>query len=214
MSTLLLGIDFILRSFLVSIPLYFFALFILLMFFKKRTQIMLGMLEMISVWLILAVTLCGVAVNIDINLYGIMKRINIIPFYGNWQEWKNAFNFEFHSMIQIYGNIMLFIPFGFFFFFIHRPSDKKMIVISLLFPIVIESIQLICGRVADIDDVICNFSGAMLGDKIGLLYLHRYGSTHRTSEFLLLNKQRRICFRILWISIFVIMGIRISGFYI
>ena len=30
---------------------------------------MLGMLEMISVWLILAVTLCGVAVNIDINLY-------------------------------------------------------------------------------------------------------------------------------------------------
>ena len=70
---------------------------------------MLGMLEMISVWLILAVTLCGVAVNIDINLYGIMQRINIIPFYGNWQEWKNAFNFEFHSMIQIYGNIMLFI---------------------------------------------------------------------------------------------------------
>lgn len=67
-------------------------------------------------------------------------------------------------------NILLFIPFGFGLPFITNLRVKRIVVIGALFSIVIELLQLITGllgkltfRIADINDVIFNTVGVVIG---------------------------------------------------
>ena len=70
---------------------------------------------------------------------------------------------------NIIGNIMMFIPFGFFTSY-YLKLDKKGLVffITLVISIIIESIQLKIGRAFDIDDILLNMIGGILG-----YYLYR-----------------------------------------
>ena len=85
---------------------------------------------------------------------------NFIPF-------KEIMRYEFGSSYFIHnvlGNILLFIPFGFFVSYI--VSSKKpyyIIVITLITSIVIEFTQLLIGRTFDVDDVLLNLIGGFLG---------------------------------------------------
>ena len=85
---------------------------------------------------------------------------NFIPF-------KEIMRYEFGSTYFIHnvlGNILLFIPFGFFVSYI--VSSKKpyyIIVITLITSIAIEFTQLLIGRTFDVDDVLLNLMGGFLG---------------------------------------------------
>ena len=85
---------------------------------------------------------------------------NFIPF-------KEIMRYEFGSSYFIHnvlGNILLFIPFGFFVSYI--VSSKKpyyIIVITLITSIAIEFTQLLIGRTFDVDDVLLNLIGGFLG---------------------------------------------------
>lgn len=65
---------------------------------------------------------------------------------------------------NIIGNIIMFIPFGFFTSY-NLKLNKKMIIfyLTLIVSVVIELIQLKIGRAFDVDDIILNMVGSLLG---------------------------------------------------
>lgn len=65
---------------------------------------------------------------------------------------------------NIIGNIIMFIPFGFFTSYYLRLSKKSFIFfLTLIVSITIECIQLRIGRAFDVDDIILNMVGALIG---------------------------------------------------
>lgn len=101
-----------------------------------------------------------------------LKQIEYIPF-------KTIFGYMFFQygfynfFINIVCNIVLFIPYGLLGFVFPRLVSIKLNLIYFLFPLlIIEFIQYISGRgTADIDDVILNSLGVVIGN---LLYNSKY----------------------------------------
>ena len=95
----------------------------------------------------------------DIDSQGI-SGYNIIPF-------KEMFRYSIGSRLffkNVVGNLLMFIPFGFFTAYIIR--DSKLIwtlLITLLISLTIEVTQYYIGRVFDIDDIILNVIGGWIG---------------------------------------------------
>ncbi len=73
-------------------------------------------------------------------------------------------------MVNIVGNIVMFLPWGMGLPLLWRKNWSPFRLASrlLMLPVCIEFIQLFIGRSVDIDDVILNFTGGVLG---GLSYL-------------------------------------------
>ena len=86
--------------------------------------------------------------------------INIIPF-------KEIFRYEAGTYLfykNILGNVLLFLPFGFFVaYFVKVDKPFVMILLSLLVSLSIETTQLAIGRVFDVDDIILNVLGGIIG---------------------------------------------------
>ena len=86
--------------------------------------------------------------------------INYIPF-------KEIMRYKFGSKMFIYnvlGNILIFIPFGYFISRYIKPKKVWPIVIdALITSITVETVQLKIGRSFDIDDVMLNIVGGVLG---------------------------------------------------
>ncbi|EOC99687.1 VanZ family protein [Caldisalinibacter kiritimatiensis] len=67
------------------------------------------------------------------------------------------------AIINIFGNILLFIPIGFI-VGIHIKNAYKSLIVLLSIPIIIEIVQYISATgISDIDDVILNFIGELIG---------------------------------------------------
>lgn len=91
------------------------------------------------------------------NSYG---GINIMPF-------SEIFRYNIGSKMFIYnvlGNILLFIPYG---YFVTRYTESKSVyqifIISLITSFTIEILQVRLGRSFDVDDIILNVLGGILG---------------------------------------------------
>ena len=71
----------------------------------------------------------------------------------------------FHALLNILGNVVLFIPVGYIFPMILKRyrSIKTMAVLSIAISLFIEFIQFFVGRSCDIDDLILNFVGGIIG---------------------------------------------------
>ena len=92
----------------------------------------------------------------DINYGG----INLIPF-------KEMFRYEFGSykfIKNIIGNILLFIPYGFYSsYYLSNRKIGTNVMLCLIASFAIEAIQYYIGRVFDIDDIILNVLGGFIG---------------------------------------------------
>ena len=92
---------------------------------------------------------------------------NLIPF-------KEMFRFEFGSKMflkNVLGNIILFLPYGFYLSYFEKLKRVKYVIIfSLFVSLIVETIQYRIGRVFDIDDVILNLVGGVLGYYIYRLF--------------------------------------------
>lgn len=105
-------------------------------------------------------------------------RINLIPFV-NLFDYPESIS---ELLINVIGNIAMFIPLGIVFPIIYRRLNtfKKMMLTGIIFSLCIELIQLpFCTRVSDIDDIILNTTGWCLGYAIyyiGRKFLHVNGS--------------------------------------
>ena len=92
--------------------------------------------------------------------------------YGlsNFVPFKEIFRYNFTSKLfvkNILGNILLFMPFG---LFISAYLDNRKIFPSLILTLIssvsIEIVQYLIGRVFDVDDIILNLVGGLIGSII------------------------------------------------
>jgi len=111
---------------------------------------------MALVFIIYILCLYYVVTGQDINYGG----VNLIPF-------KEMFRYEFGSykfMKNIIGNILLFIPYGFFSsYYLNNKKIGTNVMLCLIATFCIECIQYYIGRVFDIDDIMLNVLGGFIG---------------------------------------------------
>ena len=85
---------------------------------------------------------------------------NFIPF-------KEMLRYEFGTKLffkNVVGNMIMFIPFGFFTsYFLKLKKIYSVFILTLLTSITIETTQLLIGRVFDIDDIFLNIIGGLIG---------------------------------------------------
>ena len=85
---------------------------------------------------------------------------NFIPF-------KEILRYNMGSRLffkNVIGNMVLFLPYGFFTsFYLKNDKPNITIILTLITSFAIEIVQLIIGRVFDIDDIILNLLGGYFG---------------------------------------------------
>lgn len=95
-----------------------------------------------------------------------LTNINIIPFrtIRSFISWGSADE----VCVNIISNIVMFVPFGFCLPALWKKLQKlwKCALLCLAFPICIETLQLFIWRNTDIDDIILNYIGGMLGTAV------------------------------------------------
>lgn len=97
---------------------------------------------------------------------GIFGIINVIPFKETIATLTDGHTPIRIPLINIFGNILVFIPLGFFIPLLFEKYNKasKVFVLGFVSTLCIELTQLFIGNnVCDIDDIIYNTTGAILG---------------------------------------------------
>ncbi|AYE35901.1 VanZ family protein [Clostridium septicum] len=95
-----------------------------------------------------------------------LRSINIIPFKGMNVQYLFALKGDMYSIVNLFGNILIFIPFGFFLSIYYKDDAKerfKIIITAMIISFFIEFLQLFIGRAVDINDIILNTTGVLLG---------------------------------------------------
>lgn len=113
--------------------------------------------ELFMLFFILYVLCLFEVVTIQDNNYGL----------SNWIPFKEMFRYEIGSRLfikNIIGNILLFLPYGYFTSDYLKPKKVWSIcILTLIVSVTIELVQLNIGRTFDIDDCILNTCGGALG---------------------------------------------------
>lgn len=95
-------------------------------------------------------------------IFATEHSLNLMPFRFITETWDMGVR---KQITQTIANILMFLPLGFIFpvAFKKARTFYKTTICMLLFSFLIEFVQYFIGRSADIDDLILNTSGAMLG---------------------------------------------------
>lgn len=113
--------------------------------------------ELFSLLFIIYVMCLFEVVTIQDNNYGLS---NLIPF-------KEIFRYNIGSRLfvkNIIGNILLFLPYGYFAtYYLGNKNVWPTAFLTMVVSLTIECVQLKIGRTFDIDDVILNTCGGMVG---------------------------------------------------
>lgn len=124
---------------------------------------------------------------------------NFIPF-------KEMFRYAIFSrpfFINILGNMLMFLPYGFFLAY-YLKTNKLIVplVLSLITSVTIESTQLLIGRVFDVDDIILNVVGTIVG-----FYLYRLFKKFKSHLPKLFQTER--CYNVVTMMVFIVLVIYI-----
>ena len=123
---------------------------------KSKKKIIIYQELLMLIFIIYILCLFHIVTFQDVN-YG---TNNFIPF-------KEIFRYNIGTdkfTRNIFGNIIMFIPYGFFAsYYLKNKKISIILVLSLIVSFTIEFVQLYIGRVFDIDDVILNTIGAIIG---------------------------------------------------
>lgn len=126
---------------------------------KNRQKFILYKEFFMFVFVIYMMCLFYVVTFQDIDANGI-SGYNIVPF-------REMFRYRIGSQLffkNVIGNLIMFVPFGFFTAYIIRETKLRwVLLITLIVSITIEVTQTQIGRVFDIDDVILNIMGGIIG---------------------------------------------------
>jgi glycopeptide antibiotics resistance protein len=154
-----------LAFFILVYLLYLLSIFLL----KKKTPIKSLFLAIFFIAYLICVmkyTFIPLSLNVDYPIPLTFDYFcNVIPF-------KNIIlSLERHYWVQVYGNILLLLPFPMFILMISPLTKlKRALFITFITCIGIELIQLLIdlitkypNKVADIDDIILNMFGALIG---------------------------------------------------
>ena len=118
---------------------------------------------------------------------------NLIPF-------KEMFRYDITSKLffkNIIGNILLFMPFGFFVAaYIDSSKVYPICILTFISSLSVEIVQKIIGRVFDVDDILLNVVGGMIG-YIMYMIIYKIGNI-----FPFFKKE--ICLNILTIIVLIV----------
>lgn len=93
---------------------------------------------------------------------------NFIPF-------KEMFRYQFGSKMffrNVVGNMLMFMPYGFFAaYFLKLKKPYLILFLSTIISVLIETVQLVIGRVFDVDDILLNIVGGLFGYIIYRLFV-------------------------------------------
>jgi glycopeptide antibiotics resistance protein len=105
-----------------------------------------------------------------------VRPINLMPFTTITKNLTDSGTPLQHRMYELFGNLAVFAPIGIYLAFVRRKfSIWPVLIIGIGLSTSIEITQYLnwTWRVADIDDVICNASGALIAYVIVAYTLHR-----------------------------------------
>lgn len=109
------------------------------------------------IFLIYALLLFNLLTNSELNNN---SGYNLIPFTEILRYDMNTTYFK----VNVLGNIALFIPFGYFISgYVRAKKMSHILFISIITSTVVEFVQHFIGRSFDIDDIILNVTGAVIG---------------------------------------------------
>ena len=97
----------------------------------------------------------------------IFSRINLIPMHTITEFWNNLHGGgRSHAFINLAGNVVMFVPLGFFIPYVFRKADsfRHSMIYALITIVCIEILQLVTllGSL-DVDDLILNMIGVVIG---------------------------------------------------
>jgi len=125
--------------------------------FKKREEFIIYKEIFMLAFVLYILCLFQVVTSQDINM---ISGNNFIPF-------KEIFRYKFGERLfvkNIIGNVIMFIPYGFFVpIYSGIRKNKGAFTLIIFASIAIEVTQLMIGRIFDIDDILLNVLGGMLG---------------------------------------------------
>ncbi len=123
---------------------------------------------------------------------------NFIPF-------KEILRYNLGSKLfykNVLGNMVMFVPFGFFAsYFLKLRHIHSISILSLLTSITIELTQLFIGRVFDIDDILLNLIGGIVGF---IIYVLIHNIRIKLPEFLKKDIVYNIIMMLFLIGIFIV----------
>lgn len=104
-------------------------------------------------------------------LFQLVTTIDFRSYSNNFVPFKEILRYDITSKLfirNVIGNIVIFIPFGYLISdTIYMNTKHKNIFIVLLFVLLtslgIETTQMYIGRSFDVDDIILNFAGGLIG---------------------------------------------------
>ena len=99
--------------------------------------------------------------------FQVVTHQDVISYGNNFIPFKEVTRYRVGSNLfykNVVGNILLFMPYGFFASYYLR-LDKKRLAFLLIFivSLAIECVQLLIGRCFDVDDILLNLLGGMVG---------------------------------------------------
>lgn len=143
-------------------------------------------------------------------LFELVTSTDFESFSNNFIPFKEIMRYSFTSSLfykNVLGNVLLFIPFGYFVNYILK--NRKIIIatfITLVTSLSIEIIQMNIGRSFDIDDIILNLTGGIIGY---FIYKILYNIKEKLPEFL----RKEWIYNILWILILVLGSLFLLNYY-
>ena len=146
---------------------------------------------MIPLFIIYVLLLFELLTSTEINTN---SGYNLVPF-------TEIFRYPIGSKLFIYnviGNILIFVPFGYFVSgYIKANKVSHILFISILTSLTVELVQLRIGRSLDIDDILLNVVGSIIGF---LLYIGLTAIKKHLPRFF----QSDLFYNVLCIFIFII----------
>lgn len=138
-------------------------------------------------------------------LFSLVTATDFSSYSNNFIPFKEMFRYSLNSPLfyrNVVGNIILFIPFGYFAnYYCESKHIKISLIITTVVSFTIETIQLALGRSFDVDDIILNVIGGIVGYLLYVFVEFIFKkTTQRVKNSFLLN----LIFIIIIIVLFVI----------
>ncbi|WP_066874997.1 VanZ family protein [Clostridium mediterraneense] len=168
--------------FILTIPIYTIILLVDKMILKNNKSKYKYFIDFCFTGYIISVLILTEVLSKNLFSFSSMKLTpNLIPLVSIL---SNFINYPMGVLEQVLLNIIFFVPFGFFFMFKNITEKKifKITIIASLFSLGIEILQYFSGRYADIDDIIWNTLGTVLGIGLFIVVKNIYNRMINTKQ--------------------------------
>lgn len=190
------------------LTLVIYAVYYFLLGRKKNYQVKRHALQIVFVFYIVVILASVWSINMEA---GDIRGVNLIPFQTVVSVLSTLGMTKGLPMgyAHIVLNVCMFIPFGLLLPIIVKKFDSflKVLGLSFAFTLLIEIVQLVLpmGRSFDIDDLICNTLGGVIGYCIYVLGNWAYGKVTK-KKLLIPLKRLLVCLSVLILVIAVPLG--------